>query len=83
MPVIECPIEGCAYATPDIEAIIAVALLNTHATVHSVPAVSSAGAKMEQVKRPLISSAGTSEDWTYFLSRWRTMRRRQKLRESP
>ena len=27
-------------------------------------------AKVERVKRPVISSAGTSEDWNYFLSRW-------------
>ena len=29
-----------------------------------------AAAKVEMVKRPTVSSAGTNEDWAYFQSRW-------------
>ena len=43
--------------------------MTTHAVIHqggrSIPP-----AKVEQVKRPSISPGGTTEDWTYFLSRW-------------
>lgn len=70
MPVVPCPIEDCTYATPDVDAII-----TTHATVHAVhagPAVMPTCAKVEHVKRPLISSAGTSEDWASRQSYWLT-----------
>ncbi len=70
MPVVNCPIDGCEYATPDVEAILAAALLTTHASIHNAGATNTATAKVENVKRPTISSAGTSEDWSYFTSRW-------------
>ena len=35
MPVIACPIPICSYVTDDVDAIIAVALLNTHAIIHA------------------------------------------------
>ena len=70
MPVIDCPITDCEYATPDVDPIVAAALITTHATIHNATASPAAIAKVEKVKRPTISSAGTSEDWTYFLSRW-------------
>ena len=43
--------------------------------LHSTPHTTTSGntatsARVKKVKRPSISSAGTSEDWTYFLSRW-------------
>ena len=71
MPVVKCPIVGCPYETADVDAILAAALIITLATVHSRDATASAVAtKTEKVKRPTISSAGTSEDWSYFQSRW-------------
>lgn len=72
MPSVDCPIPGCTYTTPDLDAVIVAALLNTHATIHAAPTPHVAGAavRVERVKRPTISSAGTSEDWKYFLSRW-------------
>ena len=36
MPVIACPIPNCTYATDDVDAIIAVALLNTHAIINEI-----------------------------------------------
>ena len=72
MPAIACPIPNCTYATYDVDAIIAVALLNTHAIIHApTPSTNAAAAKVERVKRPTVTSAGSSEEWDYFLVRWR------------
>ena len=64
----ECPIQDCEYRTPDVDPVVAAALITTHATTHSVP--HPVMAKAEKVKRPSISSGGTTEDWQYFKSRW-------------
>ena len=71
MPVVRCPIDGCEYETPDVDPVVAAALITTHATTHqaSRPELTQA-ARVEKVKRPTISSAGTTEDWQYFRSRW-------------
>ena len=72
MPVIGCPIDGCDYETPDVDPIVAAALITTHATVHQAGQAPTAAtpARAEKVKRPSISSAGTTEEWQYFLLRW-------------
>ena len=49
---------------------VAAALITTHATAHGLPHSATPVAKAEKVKRPCISSAGTTEDWQYFTSRW-------------
>ena len=67
MESIECPVPDCTYATPaNIDAIVVTALLNAHATTHS----RDTSAKVEKVKRPTISTAGSSEEWAYFKTRW-------------
>lgn len=68
MPVIQCPITGCDYQTPDVSDTIVAALISAHSISHSAV---STPAKVDKVKRPTITSAGTSEEWTYFLSRWK------------
>ena len=70
MPVVQCPVEGCEYETPDVEPVIAAALITTHATSHRTPCGSTHTARVEKVKTPNVSSAGTTEDWQYFKSRW-------------
>ena len=70
MPVFRCPVNSCTYATDDVDANVAVAFLNLHATDHAAPSQPSTRLPVEKVKRPTISTAGTSEDWTYFISRW-------------
>ena len=68
---IQCPIEGCPYETPDVEPVVAAALITTHATSHRAPNDGPAqAARVEKVKRPSISLAGTTEEWLYFKSRW-------------
>ena len=66
MPVVHCPILGCDYVTDDVDAAIVAALI----TVHSMAHAPGPSAKIERVRRPTITLAGTSEDWAYFLSRW-------------
>ena len=53
-----------------MEPVIAAALIMTHATSHQTPNGLTRTARAEKVKRPDISSAGTTEDWQYFKSRW-------------
>ena len=79
MPVVKCPIEGCKYETPDTDAVIAAALITTHATSHQAPSQPMQAARVEKVKRPSISSAGTTEDWLYFQSRWGNYAKATKL----
>jgi len=67
MPVAACPILGCTYTTDDVDAVIVAALLNAH-TVTNIAAP--AAPRVEKVTRPTLSSAGTSEEWEYFTTRW-------------
>ena len=69
MPAVQCPIEGCSYVTPDLSDTIVAALITAHSLTHNNP-TSDTTSKVEKVKRPTISSAGTSEEWEYFISRW-------------
>ncbi len=66
MPVVSGPL--CEYDTDDVSDTITSPTLNprhlTPAWSHSL--ISQGG----EGKRPVISSAGTSEDWNHFLSRW-------------
>ena len=62
MPVVKCPIEGCEYETPDVDVVIAAALITTHATSNQTPSQPTQTARVEKVKRLSISSAGTTED---------------------
>ncbi len=71
MPIVKCPIESCEYETPDVDPVVAAALITTHATFHQGPSLPTLSARVEKVKRPSISSAGTTtEDWLCFKSRW-------------
>ena len=71
MPVVSCPIAECTYATPDTDPVIVAALITAHATSHATPPTSAGPvARVDKVKRPTISPAGSTEDWKYFKSRW-------------
>ena len=65
----ECPFNGCHYVVPEgtLDGMAPV-LLSAHAMNHRIRGA--AGEKAEKVRRPTISSEGTTEAWTYFLSRW-------------
>ena len=68
MPQVQCPIPGCTYKTDDLPSDIVIKLLDIHASSHANPPQPTP--KVERFRRPLISSAGTSEEWQYFLTRW-------------
>ena len=70
MSVIRCSIKECEYRTPDVDSVVAEALLTTHATVHASSHSVMPTAKAQKVKCPCIWSAGTTKDWQYFRSRW-------------
>ena len=82
MPVVRCPIEGCEYETPDVDPVVAAALITTHATSHQTPSQPPQAARVKKVKRPSISSAGTTEDWPYFKLRWSDYVKATKLEET-
>ena len=76
MPEITCPAQGCKQTfRDDLDAAVLRQLIEIHATTnHPKPATPAPAQppahKMERVRRPSISTSGTSEDWAYFLTRW-------------
>ena len=68
MPTVQCPIPDCTYETGEHDAAIVAALLTAYSMTHAH--ASHSAAKVEKVKRPTISAAGTHEEWAYFTSRW-------------
>ena len=68
MVVLNCPIEGCTYATGDIEAARAIALFTVHGYSHAPGACQQA--KPDKLFRPKVSQESKSEDWEYFITRW-------------
>ncbi len=70
MEAVRCPVEGCEYETPVVAAVVAAALITAHIINHRVPDGPTPTARVEKVRRPSISSAGTTEEWQYFKSRW-------------
>ena len=49
MPTVQCPIEGCEYATPDVEPVVAAALITTHATSHRTPSADGESREAERI----------------------------------
>ena len=76
MPTICCRIEGCEYETSNVEPVIAAALIITSHRAPNWPA------QAAKVKRPSISSAGTTEGWQYFKLRWSDYVKATKLEET-
>ena len=68
MVVLNCPTEGCTYATGDIEAAPAIALFTVHGYSHAPGACQQV--KPDILSRPKVSKERTSEDWEYFITRW-------------
>ena len=74
MPKHNCPFPACEYETADVTDDLAAVLLTVHSKgFHSAPpaqASHNSAARVEKVRRPTISSARTSEEWSYFITRW-------------
>ena len=54
------------------------ALITTHAKVHDALVTP---VKAEKVKRPSVTSSGTSEEWLYFLLRWKDYVEATKIKD--
>ena len=74
MPKYKCPFTECKYETEDVEDALAAVLILVHSNGTHVAAPTTShrtiAAKIERVKGTTISAAGSSEEWTYFLTRW-------------
>ena len=80
MVVAHCPVEGCDYTATANDGDVVAGLLHLHATVHkNGNAGRVATARAEKLKRLMISRAGTSEEWAYFVTRWTEYKKGTKL----
>ena len=75
MPVTNCPQPECTYNTGDVTEALAGTLLTIHAAGQHPPTAvttvsQSSQPKEDKAKRPTITRAGTTYDWTYFTTRW-------------
>ena len=73
MPKYQCPFPECTYETDDVKDELAAVLLSVHSTgthTDSPASAAPAAARVEKVRRPTVSAAGSSEEWSYFLTRW-------------
>ena len=71
----------CTYETEDVEDGLAAVLLTVHSNGIHTPTSSStqSATRVEKVKCPTISPAGTSKDWSY-LSRWKDYTKATKIK---
>ena len=69
---IQCPSEGCGYATPASESAIALQVLTIHGYSHLPKPVTHQQPQQERPKRPKVDMGCTSERWSYFKSCWAT-----------
>ena len=80
MPAIKCPIDGCEYTNDDVEATIAAALLNCHASKHAPPVAPLATHQyrpsVRKPERPQIDIESSESQWAFFLDEWDTYKRR-------
>jgi hypothetical protein len=77
MPAVQCPIDGCAFATDDIEVALAIALLNIHATTHAPAAAGpthSTRPRAPRLERPRVDCGIEAVVWNNFVRRWALFR---------
>ncbi|XP_066924129.1 uncharacterized protein [Clytia hemisphaerica] len=76
MVVLDCPLPGCGFQTPDHDVIGAAAILNLHSHTHIMNPVPQAAPRPSAPKliRPKIQDNSTCEDWNAFIRRWDTFR---------
>ena len=69
----KCPFPECTYETEEVTDALAAVLLSVHSSgTHTAQGTTNTNpnTKLERVRRPTISAAGSNEDWSYFLTRW-------------
>ena len=73
MPKYQWPFPECTYETENVQDELAAVLLSVHSTgIHTASPASAAlpATKVVKVRRHTASAAGSSEEWSYFLTRW-------------
>ena len=75
MAPVKCPAPDCAETFLEtLDPTVLLRLLDLHAQTAHPPAVTpqaTPSTQAEKVKRPSITKSGNSQDWLYFLSRWK------------
>ena len=84
MAPVTCPAPNCVVTfQEDLPAEVLLNLIQLHArTAHPIPAAAhdnAATTKPDKIKRPTVTTAGTSEDWAYFVARWAEYKTGTKL----
>ena len=83
MPFHKCPFPKCTFETADVSDSLAATLLQIHASgAHVLPPPSTApspSVKADKVRRPTVTVAGSSEEWSYFLTRWQDYKDATKI----
>ena len=87
MATIKCPAPNCDIEWPaDTQTDILTRLLDIHsATAHAAPAripAPNPAVRAEKIRRPMVSAAGTSETWAYFVQRWTDYKQATHLNDS-
>ena len=67
---IQCPIEGCSYATGNVPEAVAVVLMSTHAISHSQATNISHSHTGPKLDRPKIGLGSSMEQWNIFTRKW-------------
>ncbi len=71
MPKHRCPYPDCMYETEDISDELAIVMITIHNKgTHADTSAPPQTCKVEKVKRPSICAGGSSEEWSYFTTRW-------------
>ena len=78
---VQCSAPGCNHSFGTATGQPLTALIELHArTAHPPPAAPQpTTVKAEKVRRPVITSQGTTEDWSYFSSRWEEYKAATKI----
>ena len=81
---IPCPAPDCTTTFDrELAAKTLQSLIDLHArTAHPITTdeqITASNSKAEKVKRPIITTQGTSEDWSYFTNRWTEYKQATKL----
>ena len=80
---VECPIDGCQFSTSNVPEAIAVALLNTHALVHSTGSAANASTHLQcpRLDRRRIDMGVSLEEWNIFTRRWNNFQTGSNMNE--
>ena len=79
----KCCYAGCDFVITDVDKDLLKLSAQSHITQHANPNSSiTQPDRTEKVKRPTIIMGFTSEDWTYFLSRWDEYKKLTKMAQN-